>query len=179
MPASQAASQPASQSVAQPASQGIRSRPRRLIRSVIAYGRQRWDRGRRTPDQKAAQNMQQIFQEALIPHSEDLDFANCAFSLLPQMLRRLGICKTKWAKELALLDKLSTKRDDIIDKALRLPHSVGKQLLLETSRGKRLPKEFQSNTLLKSIHRLSLWLRMVAVSVITETYVSLVFEGNL
>ena len=179
LPASQAAGQPGSQAATQPASQGIRSRPRRLIQSVIAYGRQRWDRGRRTPDQKAAQTMHQIFQEALIPHSEDLDFANCAFSLLPQMLRRLGICETKWAKQFALLDKLSTKRDDIIDKALRLPHSVGKQLLLETSRGKRLPKDFQSNTLLKSIHRLSLWLRMVAVSVITETYVSLVFEGNL
>ena len=115
---------------------------------VIEYTRNRPWRTRRTPTTKAAQGMTQLLQEALLPNTHDLHVRNFLLSLLPQIIGRLGVDPVAWSREVALLDRLANKRDELCEKVLKLPLAEGSVLLQQTIEGVALPPQFENNAFL-------------------------------
>ena len=57
--------------------------------------------------------MTQLLQEALLPDTRDQDILNFLFSVLPQIISRLGVDTDTWKLQVALLKNLASKRDNI------------------------------------------------------------------
>jgi hypothetical protein len=80
--------------------------------------------------------MPQMLQEALLPHTADLDIAVCNFTLLDQIIDKLGLVDdTVWDKEVQMIKELASRRPDICEEKLDVPESVGKPILTEVING--------------------------------------------
>ena len=145
------------------------------VAKVVYSCRRPW-RTRRIADQKAAQNMPQFLQCLLLPHTTDIDMVNAMMSLLPQIIRRIGVDESEWEDQIKLLDKLALHRDMLCKDVLKVSVAVGKSLLTKTLLGETLPPQWHDNGFLKRVRRLGCWLRWVAVSWNTSMYMTLVSE---
>ena len=105
-----------------------------FVRSVT-YKRTRPWRSRRYADGEAAQSMQQLMQEATLPHTCDADVKNMKFAIIPQLLSRLGVVdKELWKPELDHLQELAVDRALVCERELGMSESEGKVLIFPYSK---------------------------------------------
>ena len=86
----------------------------------------------------ASQKQCQWLQELLHPATADIDIHNAGFTYMDQLLPKIGLeedVKEIFAPGIELLHKLATQRDQIIQEILKVPQSVGNQVLLEAWSG--------------------------------------------
>ena len=137
----------------------------RICEQTVAYSRAYPFRTRRNARGCAAQNIQQVVQEALLPQTWDVDISNSMFSFCGQIAKMsLGRHAADWAPELAHVDELAGNRERICKEQLQLPTIEGKDILLTVWCGGALPLELRSNTYLLKHSRVSRWWRALACS---------------
>ena len=73
--------------------------------------------------------MDRRLQKVILPFTIDLDIQNCMFTIVHQMVQRVGI-KFKdlyWAEELETLQRLAVERETVCIEELHLPHALPAQ----------------------------------------------------
>ena len=72
------------------------------------------------------QSLDQLLQEALVPHTCDLDIVCAMFSLIVQMIDRLQLQNIHcYEREIALISGLAFQRDDICKDELNVGAAEG------------------------------------------------------
>ena len=130
------------------------------VTSVYGYHEKIGRRFLRTP---GAQRLPRRLQVAALDHTADLDIHNATKIIARHLVNTMGIVGCDVFKtELATLDKIVKDRDGTIETDLGVSCAYGKQLLLHSCSGKRIPEEVSKNTCLHSVQRLGIFLRSFA-----------------
>ena len=86
------------------------------------------------------------------------------FSLLPQVVARLGVDADTWAPELEILDDLATKPRKACEEVSEVSEPCEKELLHEVFNGKTIPAQFKANTFVQRVAEVGKWYRYVCAS---------------
>ena len=137
----------------------------------VNYLRARSWRSRRHVDGLGAQKMQQLMQEATLPHTQDLDVKNMKFAIIPQIIARLGVKdEVLWKEELDHLRELGADRSEICKRELRVSEAEGKDILLKVFEGGEIPQTLQHNSYLQRHQRVGRWWRCLATQVFMDVF---------
>ena len=121
----------------------------------------------------SAQAMSRRLQaHVLDTHCVDLDIQNCCLTLTYQILEKLKPSPALPKKLSELLYELAYKRDDFF-RRIKAHHSEGKDLVNIVVNGGRIPDNFKDNEDVKSLQKLSLYLRWTACNLLHGDYLSL------
>lgn len=118
----------------------------------------------------AGQKLTRRAQIALLADTHDLDISNSVFTLLSQLVTRLEISPEMPKALRAILEKCAQSRDEICVDVLRKSKTEGKQILTAVLYGGAVPEEFRSSELLRSLHKVSIYSRWLAISLLETEF---------
>lgn len=127
-------------------------------------------RTRKIVEGLGAQKFTRRAQAVLLAETHDLDICNSVFTLLSQLVKRLGVAPPLPESLGSVLAKIAESRDEICSAELKISKAEGKQLLVSILYGGAVPQKFQSSPLLTNLSKLSLYLRWLAISLLDEEF---------
>ena len=137
--------------------------------------------------QSPGQRLPQFAQVLVAPQTEDIDIANCMFTVLPQLLRGLQIdsdIALIFKPELDLLEDLRTQRDELCSDVLQANVSEGKKILNAVAMGGTMPRHrFNQNQaaldLLDRVVKVGRFVRWVACSCMPDELQALIRDPKV
>jgi hypothetical protein len=133
------------------------------------YGGSGQLRSRKHVDGIGAQKFTRRVQQVLLPHTHDLDIENSLFSLMHQLLTRLGLNPSMPEECREALNACWTDRTGICSK-LCVPAAEGKQLLVSIFYGGGFPRAMQGIDLLHDLQKAAIYCKWVAVAALPDDF---------
>ena len=129
--------------------------------------------GRLFSRQVSCQTLRRRALKHLASHTVDLDIKNAVFVIARGLVQKLDLVqKTYFSEELATLDLLCDRRDEMIRLHLGPDLTAGKLLLQKALGGGQISEGHENNSLLLKVSRLARVLRWAACSVLPDVYTS-------
>lgn len=141
------------------------------VRCHYAYPNTTGLRTRKTVDGLGAQKFTRRAQMPLLPHTHDLDIHNSVFTLLSQLLQKLDVSPRLPNNLATALERCVSARDQICLEELKVHRERGKKILTAVLYGGSIPQEFAQNAFLCELSKISLYLRWLAISLLTDEFV--------
>ena len=131
--------------------------------STVQYRRTKPWRSRRIAVGQTSQGMNRILQEALLPHTADVDVVNCLFTLAHQIIPRLQLVnESSYENEIAIIKRLAENRQEACEKYLGVSEQEGKDVLLNVFNGQHVSGQFVANEFLNEVAIAGKFFRYVA-----------------
>ena len=138
----------------------------------MAYKRSKPWPSRSYAESTAVQSLEQLLQEAWVPHTCDLDIVCAMFSLIAQMICRLQLQSIHcYEREIALISRLAFQRDDICKDELKVGAAEGKELLFNALCGASIADD--AVPFLMRVQEAGQFYRWLAVSVVEPQFLVL------
>ena len=126
----------------------------------------------------AVQSLDQLLQEALAPHTCDLDIVSAMFSIIVQMIDRLQLThRHVYDNEIKLITRLAFNRGEICRDELKVIASEGKELLFNAFCGASIATD--AAPILLRVQEAGRFYRWLAISIMEKEFVTLLQEPEI
>jgi len=116
----------------------------------------------------AAQNCSRRVNVHLLGHTIDLDIENCSWTILYQLVQRLGARLPDEVKE--TLARIALKRRDVCNDDLHSNIAVGKDFFTRLLGGSAIPAQWVGNDFVNRLHKAVRWLRWLACTLLPDVH---------
>ncbi len=125
-------------------------------------------RTRRQSQHPSAQTCSRRVLHHVARNTVDLDIENCMFTIIAQLVEKLGV---QMPGELETTLKLCAhERARVCTEMLRCDLTTGKQVLTATMNGASIPPRWEKNEVLLAVQKLARYMRWLACSLLPDVY---------